>query len=249
MFISVITGLPICRNNMAQVKTKNEIDKIKKACQATDAIFEYILKFLSVRPKQGFGLTETELRDFILSEIKKKGLRPSFPPIVTSGKNAGNDIHPKPTGKKLSGFVIIDFGVIYKKYMSDMTRTIYVGTPSVKEKALYEKLLASQNLGITKSRIGQMCANVDQAVRDYLGRDKKYFIHTLGHGVGTRIHESPKLYYKLIKPKLKENMVITIEPGLYIKNKLGMRIEDTCLITKKGCITLTKSLKELIVIH
>jgi Xaa-Pro aminopeptidase len=70
----------------------------------------------------------------------------------------------------------------------------------------------------------------------------------LGHGVGTKIHENPKLYYKITKPVLKENMVITIEPGIYIKNRLGIRIEDTCLITKKGCIPLTKSPKNLIII-
>lgn len=241
-FISVITGSHIYKNNMAQIKTQGEIIKIKKACQITDAIFEKIIKNFKFK-------TEVELRDFILTEIKKRNLKPSFPPIVSSYKNAGNEIHPQSTNEKLKRFVIIDFGVIYEKYMSDMTRTVYVGNPSKEEKAIYNLLLQSEELGINISSPGMHCADVDEIVRNSLGRYKKYFIHMLGHGVGTKIHEEPKLYYKLTKPILKDNMVITIEPGVYIKNKLGIRIEDTCLITKKGCISMTKSPKELIVIR
>ena len=227
---------------MAQVKTKSEVSKIKKACRATDAIFDNILK------QNLKNMTEVKLRDFILTQIKKRGLKPSFKPIVTSGKHAGNEIHPfEPLDKKLSGFVIIDFGVIYQKYMSDMTRTIFIGKPSKKEKDLYNKLLASQIGAIKICRVGEKCAAIDAYVRKFLGKNTKYFIHTLGHGVGTKIHESPRIYYKKTRPKFKENMGITIEPGLYMKNKLGMRIEDTCLIAKKGCIPLTKSSKRLVV--
>lgn len=228
---------------MAIIKTTQEILRIKKACQITDDIFSVVL----IQDLK--NMTEVELRDFILGQIKKRGLKKSFKPIVTSSKQAGNEIHPfSPTNKKLKGFVIMDFGVIYQKYMSDMTRTIYVGTPNKKEKYLYNKLLASQIGAMKISRIGEKCASIDAYVRKFLGNDAKYFIHTLGHGVGTRIHESPRIYYKKTKPVIKENMVITIEPGLYIKNKLGMRIEDTCLITKKGCIPLTKSPKGFIVV-
>ena len=228
---------------MAQIKKKEEILKIKKACQVTDAIFGNILK------QDLKKMNEVELRDFILAQIKKRGLRPSFKPIVTSGRHAGNEIHPfNPLNKKLSKFVIIDFGVVYGKYMSDMTRTIFVGIPTKEEKYIYNLLLNSQELGISIAFIGIHCADVDDIVRKSLGKYKKYFIHTLGHGVGTKIHELPRLYYKTTKPVLKENMVITIEPGIYIKNKLGIRIEDTCLITKRGCISLTKSSKVLIVV-
>ncbi len=226
---------------MAQIKTKEEILKIKKACSVTDIIFSKILK------QRLKNMTEVELRDFILVEIKNRGLKPSFPPIVTSGKNAGNDIHPKPTNKKLSGFTIIDFGIIYEKYMSDMTRTIFVGKPTKEEKEIYKLILQSEEFGINIASDGIYCADVDLLVRKSLGKYKKYFIHTLGHGVGTKIHENPKLYYKLTKPVLKKGMIITIEPGIYIKNKLGIRIEDTCLITKGGCLSLTKSPKELII--
>ena len=225
---------------MAQVKTKEQIAKITKACQETDAIFSKILKNFSFK-------TEIELRDFILFEIKKRGLKPSFPPIVTSGKRAGNDIHPKPTHNKLSGFVIIDFGVIYERYMSDMTRTIYVGIPTKQEKELYNTLLHAYRVGVANACVGIRCAHVDTLSRGSLGVHAKYFIHMLGHGVGTKIHEAPKLYHKLTRPVLKENMIITIEPGIYIKNKCGLRTEDTCLITKKGCIPLTNSTRDLLI--
>jgi len=229
---------------MAQVKTKIETDKIKKACRATDAIFENIIKYI----KKDKNISEIELRDFILNEIKKRKLKPSFPPIVSGGKQAGNEIHPQSTNSKLAGFVIIDFGVIYQKYMSDMTRTIFVGKPTKDDRYLYDLILKGEELGINIAVPGMHCADLDGVVRNSLRKYKKYFIHMLGHGVGMKIHESPKLYYKLTKPVLKEGMVITIEPGIYIKNKLGIRIEDTCLITKNGCISLTKSPKNLIII-
>lgn len=213
------------------------------ACRVTDAIFSVILK------KDLKNMTEIELRDFILLQIKKRGLRPSFKPIVTSSKNAGNEIHPQPTDSKLKGFAIVDFGVVYEKYMSDMTRTIFIGTPNKEDKFLYNLVLKGEEKGIDISKVGIKCAHIDEVVRNSLGKYKKYFIHMLGHGVGTKIHEAPRLYHKLTKPVLKENMFITIEPGIYIKNKIGIRIEDTCLITKKGCIPLTKSPKELIVIR
>lgn len=224
---------------MAQIKTKEQIQKIKKACGVTDAIFKKIIENFYFK-------TEIELRDFILEQIKKKGLKPSFPPIVSAGKRAGNEIHPQSTDGELSGFVIIDFGVIYEKYMSDMTRTIFVGKPSLEDEMLYTMILRCELLGIQHANVSIKTSSVDMIARDSLGKYKKYFIHMLGHGVGTKIHEEPKLYFKLEKPILKENMIITIEPGIYIKNKLGIRIEDTCVITKKGCIPLTKSSKDLI---
>jgi Xaa-Pro aminopeptidase len=227
---------------MAQIKTKEQIQKIKKACKVTDQIFSLLLK------QNLKNMTEREVNEFILKEIKRRGLKPSFPPIVSCGKRAGNEIHPQSTSSALSRFVIIDFGVIYEGYMSDMTRTIFVGKPTKDDRDIYNLILCSEELGISVSKAGVSCAYVDSSVRDRLGKYKKYFIHMLGHGVGTKIHEEPKLYYKLIKPKLKENMVITIEPGVYMKNKLGIRIEDTCLVSKNKCIALTKSDKKLIII-
>ena len=230
---------------MAQIKTKEEIDNIKKACKETDTIFKNILK---IKKEVFIKMTEVELRDFILLEIKKRGLKPSFPPIVTSGKNAGNDIHPQPTDKKLSGFVIIDLGVRVNGYCSDMTRTIFVGNPTIEQKKIYDLVLQSEVVGINGVKSGVYAYTIDESCRKELGRYAKYFIHMTGHGVGKLIHENPRIYFKITKPILSENMIITVEPGVYIKNKLGIRIEDTILVTKKGSNILTKSQKELIII-
>ncbi len=225
---------------MAQIKTKAEIAKIKKACEITDAIFSKIVSDF-------YFQTEIELQQFIITEIKKRKLRPSFPPIVTSGKQAGNDIHPKPTDAKLKGFVIIDFGVVYRGYMSDMTRTVFIGTPTVKEKQVYDLVLKAKETATLVVFPGIKCTVADQAARDAFGKYAKYFIHTLGHGVGKKIHEAPKIFFKRTKPYFREHMIVTIEPGLYIPNKSGIRIEDTGVVTQKGFIALTRSPKKLFV--
>ncbi len=224
---------------MAQVKTKTEIAKIKKACEITDQIFKKIISNFKWK-------TEVELQAFISSEIKKRGLKPSFPPIVTSGARAGNDIHPKPTDSKLEGFVILDFGVIFQGYMSDMTRTVFVGKPTKEEKDLYAMVLKSKTEAEKLYLPDVKAAFSDLRSREVMGEYNKYFVHTLGHGVGTRIHEAPRIYWRRERPYFRENMVVTVEPGIYIPNKLGIRIEDTGVITKKGFVSLTRSSQELL---
>jgi Xaa-Pro aminopeptidase len=225
---------------MARIKTPTEIKKIQKACGITDAIFLKIIQKFVFK-------TEIELRDYIVAEIKKRGLKPSFPPIVTSGVRAGNDIHPKPTDSKLEGFVIIDMGVVYQDYMSDMTRTVYVGKASADEKKLYHKVLQSKVQSQKLVLPDVKTAFADLKAREVLGEETKYFIHTLGHGVGTRIHEAPRIYWRRTQSYFRTNMVVTVEPGIYIPNKLGIRIEDTGVVTPKGYVTLTKSSQELLV--
>ena len=225
---------------MAQVKTKSEIAKIKKACEETDKIFTRIISNFKWK-------TEKELRDYILFEIKKRKFLPSFPPIVTSGPRAGNEIHPQSTNAKLTGFVIIDFGVIYKRYMSDMTRTVFVGTPTSSDKKLYEKVLRSKKESEKYVLPDVKAAFADLRAREVMAEHNRYFIHTLGHGVGTRIHEAPRMYFRRTRPYFRENMVVTVEPGMYIPNKLGIRIEDTGVVSSEGYIPLTRSTLELLV--
>ena len=226
---------------MAQVKTNSEIAKIQKACSITDAIFKKIISHFTWE-------TEIELRDFISSEIRKRGLKPSFPPIVTSGARAGNEIHPQSTNARMKGFVIIDMGVVFEKYMSDMTRTIFVGVPTKKDRALYEMVLNAKIVGERFVIAGGKTAFADLAAREMLGSYNKYFIHTLGHGVGTRIHEAPRIYWKQDRPSFRLGMVVTVEPGIYIPNTLGIRIEDTGVVTTKGYKKLTRSTLDLVVI-
>jgi Xaa-Pro aminopeptidase len=222
------------------IKTKKEIALIQEACKITDDIFRKIISDFHFQ-------TERDLADFILEEIKKRKLRPSFPPIV-AGSSGASEPHHIPSDARLSGFIVIDFGVVYKKYMSDMTRTIYVGKPSKKEREIYAVVLKGQEKGIRTIIPGVKCGMADRVVRDFFGDTwNKYFIHTLGHGVGTRIHEPPKIFWKRMRTSFKENMVVTVEPGLYVPEKWGIRIEDTCLLTAKKCIPLTHSPKNLII--
>lgn len=226
---------------MALVKSPKEIASIEKACKITDEIFSKIIRNFD------FG-SERELALFIRREIKRRKLREAFPPIVTSGPRAGNEIHPKYTKVPMEGFVIIDFGVRINGYCSDMTRTVFVGKPTAKDKMLYALVLKAQETAAKIAKPGVPCAAADAAARKTLGSYKKYFIHTLGHGVGKRIHEQPIIFYKREKFSFQEGMAVTIEPGLYIKGKLGIRIEDTYEVTKSGLRALTQSPKSLIVL-
>ena len=227
---------------MPVIKTPQEIRSIQKACTHTDDIFSEILKEL----QKGMYTTERQLARAINEKIKTRGLRHAFPVIVASGAGAAEP-HHKPANEPLVGFTVIDFGVRVNGYCSDMTRTIYFGSPKPYEKVLYEKLLRSQLLGIRMVRDGASCAASDLAVRKFLGAYRKYFIHTLGHGVGKRIHERPRMYYRAEKDMYEKNMVVTVEPGVYIEGKLGIRIEDTCVVTAQKADILTKSTKKLCV--
>ena len=226
---------------MALIKTKSEIADIEKACRITDEIFAGIIGLFAFT-------TERELMLHIRREIKKRGLREAFPPIVSGGARAGNEIHPKSTSAVLEGFVIIDFGVRVNGYCSDMTRTVFVGKPTAKDKMLYKLVSDAKETSAKMVKPGSKCAAADAAARKVLGAYKKYFIHTLGHGVGKRIHEMPRMYFKRDEDTFEEGMAVTIEPGIYLPGKLGIRIEDTYIVEKKGLRALTKSPKSLIVV-
>lgn len=222
-------------------KTSVEIAHIEEACRITDEIFSGILADFHFA-------SERELALCIRREIKARGLREAFRPIVSGGSRAGNEIHPGYTNARLEGFVIIDFGVRVNGYCSDMTRTIFVGTPTKKDKVLYKLVLDAKQAGEKASRAGSSCAAADAAARKALGSYKKYFIHTLGHGVGKRIHEKPVIFYKRTESVFEENSVVTIEPGIYIPKKLGIRIEDTYAVGRKGVRALTRSTQKLVVV-
>lgn len=229
------------------------IDVMRENAALGDAIFGEVVKEL----RKGFTgrqiKTELDLANLIKLEIESTGGVEAFPTIVTSGKRAGNDIHMKPTKSKLEGFVIIDFGIKRNGFCSDMTRTIYVGKPTESEMQVYNILLRAQNASIKYIRAGFPASVGDAFVRGILAENSykgkplsQYFIHTLGHGISRKVHESPKLFFKS-KEILKEGKVVTIEPGIYIKNTLGIRIEDMYLITAEKPEALTKSPKKLLV--
>jgi len=215
-----------------------KIECIRKACEITDEIFSLIIKNIKSMK------TEKDIDNFIRREARKRKLRISFPPVVASASNAA-EIHHKPKKTKLKkGFLVLDFGVKYKGYCSDMTRTVYIGKASAKEKKIYNRLLSIQKSAVKKAKAGAECFAIDIFVRKKLRELREYFLHSLGHGVGKKIHEKPNLSPKTCDI-LKNGDIITIEPGIYLKKKFGIRIEDSILVGKKP-ETLTKSKKRLI---
>jgi Xaa-Pro aminopeptidase len=225
-------------------KTTEEVGIIRKACKITDEILQKTLRnFKQFK-------TEAEVSAFLINETNKLGLTTSFKPIVASGSNACQAHHEVENTQLKKGFCIIDFGIRYKGYCSDISRTIYLGKPSLWEIALYQEVLDVQNKLISQCKMGKSFIQIHQNALKLFGKHAKYFTHLIGHGVGTEIHENPNPKKTQRRPvtNLLENSVITIEPGLYFPGKLGIRIEDDILVTKKGPEVLTKTGKNLLVI-
>lgn len=172
----------------------------------------------------------------------------SFETIVASGpRSALPHGRASETGLPRNGFITLDFGVILKGYCSDMTRTVCVGRLTNQERAAYEAVLESQQAGVAAVKPGATCAEVDEASRAVLRKAglARYFTHSTGHGVGLEIHESPRLATGQ-SLELKPGMVVTIEPGVYLAGKFGIRIEDMVAVTQRGNKLLTNSTKTLI---
>lgn len=225
---------------LRQTKTSDEIQIIKKSCKyASDILQKAISGFKDFK-------TESEAAAFLRYETNKLGLETAFDPIVASGSNASMP-HHEPKGVKLkNGFCVIDFGVKHKGYCSDITRTIYLGDITKKERDIYNFLLNTQKEVIGNIKIKDNCGKIYENCSKGLKGYAKYFIHGLGHGVGVEIHEMPNL--SLNSPDIIDrDMVFTVEPGIYIPKKLGIRIEDTVLM-RKNAEALTKITKDLLII-
>ncbi len=220
--------------------TKKEINYVRYSCKITTKIINSCIKNFNFK-------TEMDILNYLKEQTKKYNCKMAFPPVIATAKNAA-EIHHTPNKTKLKkGFLVIDFGVKYKKFCSDQTRTIYLRKPSKKEIDLYYLVLTSQLESIKNIKLGMNYSDLDNIARSILGNYKKNFIHSLGHGLGKKIHQSPKISF-FSKDKIKLNHVITIEPGLYFKNKLGIRIEDTILIKKNKIEILTKTPKNNLII-
>jgi len=224
-------------NGLRMVKSKEEVVKIQEACRITDLIItKFVNNFKTFK-------TEKEAGAFLVYEATKLAEGVSFEPIVASGANAAIP-HHKSLDVMNNGFCVVDFGVKYKGYCSDVTRTFYVGKPSVAEEKIYYDLLEAQKkaIGLVKPGvvISDLCIDAEKDLKQKL-------IHSLGHGLGIEVHEMPYVSTDN-KTTLIEGMVITIEPGEYIEGKYGIRIEDDVLVTSSGCEVLSKFRKELIII-
>ena len=225
------------------IKNEDEISNIKSACEITDKCFQHLIKFIKV------GMTEKEMayeiqKFFLLNGAS--GL--AFETIVASGINSSKP-HAVPTDKKIQkgDIITIDMGCKYNGYCSDMTRTIFVGYIQEYMKNVYNLVLKNQEETLHRIYEGANTKILFQMV-DNSFRDNRFELaHALGHGVGLEVHECPVIGPKSEK-LLERNMVITNEPGIYIPEKFGVRIEDTVLVTKDGHEVLTKSNKDFVVI-
>lgn len=204
-------------------------------------IADRVLNALVVKP----GLKELDVALQIRSLLAEHGAKPAFRTIVASGKRAALP-HGFAADKKIrSGeLVVIDFGALYNGYRSDMTRTFIVGKPTARQKKIYNIVKKAQAGAIKAVRAGRSCCEIDAAARDYIAEQGfgKYFIHSTGHGVGRKVHEAPKISRRN-RNRIRNGMVLAIEPGIYIKGWGGVRIEDMVLVTEKGCRLLTKTKK------
>ena len=225
------------------VKDEEEIAKIQKACELTDACFEHLQKFIKI------GMTEKEVAYEIENYFLRNGADGlSFETIVASGKNSSKP-HAITTEKTIEKGdpITIDFGCKYQGYCSDMTRTIFAGYVPDRMKPIYDLVLKDQLQTLEDMKEGAIIRNLSRNVENDFKLYGHNLIHSLGHGVGLDIHEIPYISGKNDNI-LKENMVVTDEPGIYLPGEFGIRIEDTVLITKTGCINLTKSDKNYIIV-
>ena len=230
---------------IAAVKDDFEIQSLQTAIDITDEVF------LQIIPELKRGAIEKEIAAKISYLFKMNGAEgDSYEPIIGSGF-LGALPHARPTEKKFEkgDFVVMDFGALYNGYHADMTRTVVIGEASSKHKEIYDVVLESQLSGIKIAKAGVTGQAVDKACRDVIQKagygDK--FIHSTGHGIGLEVHTYPRLSHVNKNPLL-ENYVVTIEPGIYLENWGGVRIEDDCLIKKDKCIPMNQSTKEMLIL-
>ncbi len=227
------------------IKSQEEINIIKVACEIADNAFTHILNF--IKP----GITELDVSNELEFFMRKQGATSSsFDIIVASGLRSALP-HGVATDKVIEtgDFVTLDFGAYYNGYISDITRTVAVGQPSEKLVEMYNAVLESQLLALEKVGPGMTGAQADAVARDYLKSKGlgEAFGHSLGHGIGLEVHEGPGLNFRT-EVVLEPNMTVTIEPGAYIPGVGGVRIEDDILITETGNEILNHSDKQLIIL-
>ena len=224
------------------IKDDDELSSIIKACNVTDDCFKHITNY--IKP----GMTEKQIADEIEEYYKQRTDGLSFETIVASGENSSMP-HAVPTDRKIQekDIITIDMGCKVNGYCSDMTRTFFVGEVPEEVKKVYDLVLKNQVQTQEEFKDGANTRLLSKMVENDFKLNGYDLIHSLGHGVGMEIHEPPYINSKS-DVQLKENMIVTNEPGIYIPGKFGVRIEDTVQITKFGCISLTKSEKNYIVI-
>lgn len=244
-FLSSFKKMKNCTiDDLRVIKDTEEITKLKEACDLGDKTFTHILTKITI------GVSEKELANEIEFHIRKNGGVISFRPIVAFGSHASSPHHVSSDRKlKKNEFVLFDFGAKIKGYCSDMTRTVFFGTPNTEQKKMYQTVLVAQQKAIDyimkeKNPSG---FTADRTARDYIiSQGYPSIPHSLGHGIGLEVHEFPRLSPGAKDITLQTNMVFSVEPGIYLPGIGGVRIEDLMVIEKNKRYLLTQSPRDLV---
>lgn len=222
--------------NFRLIKTKSEIAIIKKSAHIAASALRDTVSYIKA------GMTESDVAGYLQWRMGKRGAeRLAFPPIIASGKNAAMP-HAITSNKKIRMHepIIIDCGCVFNGYSSDLTRTIFLGRIDPQFKYYYNIVKSAQQKAISSVRPGVKISEIDKIARDYIAGKglSEYFGHAIGHGIGRNVHEAPVVSSKN-KDILTPGMVFTIEPGVYMPEWGGVRIEDMVVVTDKSCRILT----------
>jgi Xaa-Pro aminopeptidase len=249
-FYNLAELVPFTLRGFRKQKSKDEIDAIEKACNMADELFDYTQTIINP------GISEKEVALEMELFVRRQHAHLAFPSIVAFGTNSAA-IHHVPTDKKLADgdFILLDFGVKIDEYCSDISRTLFCGTPSAEQKKMYEAVKNAQQAAIdftqAKWKEGQKAIvthDMDNAARMVFEENHfPSFPHALGHGIGLEVHEAPTVS-RNAKDTIDEGTIYTIEPGIYFSGKEGIRIEDMFVMDENGPRQLTHSTKELLVI-
>ena len=239
-FVNIGDAIEVIR----QIKSPDEIEKMQKAQDITDAALAHLLKIITP------NMTELEVAVELEYAMRKGGADSfAFETIAVSG-DASALPHGTPRNVKLRpGFLTMDFGAKFEGYCADMTRTVVIGSADEDIKKLYNTVLKAQTEALAYLKEGADCGEADKVARDIIDSVPEFkgaFGHSLGHSVGLFIHESPRLYSRGFGRKLNAGEIVTVEPGIYLFGKYGCRIEDMVAITKDGIHNFTHSPKDLI---
>jgi Xaa-Pro dipeptidase len=228
---------------MRKYKTPDEAEKMRKSSELAEKALKKII------PEIRAGMKESEVRDLLEAEMKSLGMAgPSFETIIGSGPNSALP-HYTAGDKVLNAgdSIVIDFGGMYHGYCSDMTRTIMLGKATKEYKEVYETVKEAQKRAIEAVKPGMKASEIDAAARSHITEKGygDYFIHRTGHGIGMEVHEEPYIS-DISHTVLQPGMVFSIEPGIYLPGKFGVRIEDLVMVTESGAEVFNKFTKELI---
>jgi Xaa-Pro aminopeptidase len=227
---------------MREVKEEEEINCLKVALRVAEEAFEKVLK--DIRP----GLTERQIANRLDFNIKEAGAEgTAFNTICVADERASQPhAAPSDTPVKTGGSLLIDWGARWRSYNSDLTRVVFLNRITPQAREIYKIVEKAQSLAIERIREGVTAREVDLAARNYIEKRGygKNFGHGLGHGIGLEVHERPRLYKTNRRP-LRAGMVITVEPGIYLPQRGGVRIEDIVLVKKRGCEVLSHTPKAL----